>query len=66
MYKYTYEVAVAGGTRGRFTPLAVVVFASGRSEAYRKMKAATKAGTGTSFTDRSIATVISIEEVRDV
>ena len=65
MYKYTYQVAVAGDTPGRFTPLRVVVFASSRSEADQKMKAATKAGSGTSFTDRSIATVISIEEEDD-
>ena len=62
MYKYTYRVAGLG----RFTPLVVAVFASSRSEADQKLKAATKAGSGTSFTERSIATVISIEEVRDV
>ena len=62
MYKYTYRVAGLG----RFTPLVVVVFASGRSEAYRKMTVATKAGSETPFTNRSTATIISIEEVRDV
>lgn len=62
MYKYTYEVAVEGSTLGRLTPLLVVVFAFGRSEAYRKMKAATKSGSGVPFNARSIATVISIEE----
>ena len=66
MYKYTYEVAVTGDTARRFTPLMVVVFASSRSEAYRKMSVATKAGSGVPFNSRSIATVISIEEVRDV
>lgn len=66
MYKYTYEVSVEGSTRGRLTPLLVVVFASSRSEAYRKMTAATKSGSGVPFNSRSIATVISIEEVRDV
>ena len=66
MYKYTYQVAVAGDTPGRFTPLRVVVFASGRSEAYLKMQAAIESGSEVPFNSQSIVTVISIEEVLDV